>query len=145
MILGPLLIDIAGAALTEVETEALCHPQVGGVVLFRRNLQSWGQLVDLVASIHALRQSRLLVGVDQEGGSAQPFREGFTRLPPISCLSESYRQNQSLGLRLAELAGWLLASELRAAGVDFSFAPVVDPLEADRSPQTAPSIAIQTS
>lgn len=126
MTLGPLLVDLAGVELTAEERERLRHPQVGGVVLFSRNYTSWDQLVALVAEIHSLRETRLLVGVDQEGGRVQRLREGFTRLPAAAEFGEGYRRNRRLGLRMAEVAGWLMAAELRAAGIDFSFAPVVD-------------------
>ncbi len=126
MSLGPLMIDVAGTALEEIERERLAHPLVGGVILFARNYASPAQLSELVAEIHALRKTHLLVAVDHEGGRVQRFREGFTRLPPIACLGDCHRQDRTRALHLTELHGWLMASELRAVGVDFSFAPVLD-------------------
>ncbi len=126
MSLGPLMIDVAGTVLDDTERERLAHPLVGGVILFARNYDSPEQVADLVAEIHALRKTHLLVAVDHEGGRVQRFRQGFTRLPPVACLGDCHRQDRTRALHLATEAGWLMASELRAVGVDFSFAPVLD-------------------
>jgi beta-N-acetylhexosaminidase len=124
--LGPVMLDLAGHALSVIERERLRHPLVGGVILFARNYASPTQIADLVREIHALREPRLLVAVDQEGGRVQRFREGFTRLPPLRVLGQLYDENPRRARRLAHSAGWLMAAELRAVDVDFSFAPVLD-------------------
>ncbi|WP_354671194.1 beta-N-acetylhexosaminidase [Thiohalobacter sp. IOR34] len=126
MVLGPLMIDLQGTELTAAERERLLRPEVGGVILFSRNYESPRQLQALVESIHRLRDPHLLVAVDQEGGRVQRFRDGFTRLPPVAELGLAYDQDRRAALRLAETSGWLMAAELRAVGVDFSFAPVLD-------------------
>ncbi|MDP9133264.1 MAG: beta-N-acetylhexosaminidase, partial [Actinomycetota bacterium] len=64
--------------------------------------------------------------VDQEGGRVQRFRDGFTRLPPVREIGRRYASDRAAGLLLARELGWLMAAELRAAGVDLSFAPCVD-------------------
>jgi beta-N-acetylhexosaminidase len=126
MTLGPVMVDLKGIALEPDEREMLAHPQVGSVILFTRNYESPGQLGRLVADIHAIRSPSLLVAVDQEGGRVQRFRAGFTRLPPLAEIGRRYRADRAAGLGLARELGWLMASELRAAGVDMSFAPCVD-------------------
>ncbi|MGI9302881.1 MAG: beta-N-acetylhexosaminidase [Gammaproteobacteria bacterium] len=126
MPLGPVMVDVAGCRLGGDERELLRHPQIGGIILFARNFSTPHQLRELVAEIHALRDPRLLVAVDQEGGRVQRFRDGFTALPPARCLGELHEQNARNALECAEKLGWLMAAELRAAGVDFSFAPVLD-------------------
>lgn len=126
MTLGPVMIDVAGEALSDAERERLRHPLVGGVILFSRNYRSPEQIGVLVREIHELRQPRLLVAVDHEGGRVQRFREGFTRLPPLRRFGELYDENPKRAKRLAHTAGWLMAIELRAVDVDFSFAPVLD-------------------
>ncbi len=126
MPLGPVMLDIEGQALTAEDRERLRHPLTGGVILFSRNFESPEQIAALVAEIHALRDPQLLVAVDHEGGRVQRFRDGFTRLPPVRRLGEAYDEHPKRALRLAEAAGWLMAAELRAVGVDFSFAPVLD-------------------
>ena len=126
MPLGPVMLDIPGKALTAEDRERLRHPLVGGIILFTRNYESPEQITALVDEIHDLREPRLLVAVDHEGGRVQRFREGFTLLPPMRRLGELYDENPRRAKRLAEACGWLLAAELRAVGVDFSFAPVLD-------------------
>lgn len=125
--LGFLMIGISGVELTEAERQQLMHPAVAGVVLFRRNYQSPQQLRALTQSIHGLRHPRLLVSVDHEGGRVQRFKtQGFTPLPPMRALGAAYDAHPQQALHSAYNLGWLLAAELLACGVDFSFAPVVD-------------------
>ena len=126
MSLGPVMLDIQGTELTAEDRERLRHPLTGGVILFSRNYQSPEQIETLVREIHDLRHPQLLVAVDHEGGRVQRFREGFTELPPVRQLGELYDQSPKRAKRLAETSGWLMATELRAVGVDFSFAPVLD-------------------
>lgn len=126
MPLGPVMLDISGTALSAEDRERLRHPLVGGIILFTRNYESPEQITALVEEIHRLREPRLLVAVDHEGGRVQRFREGFTVLPPMRRLGELYDENPRRAKHLAETSGWLLAAELRAVGVDFSFAPVLD-------------------
>ena len=120
------MLDIQGQALTAEDRERLRHPLTGGLILFARNYESPEQIAALVEEIHALRHPRLLVAVDHEGGRVQRFREGFTRLPACRRFGEIHEENPKRAQRLAETAGWLMAAELRAVDVDFSFAPVLD-------------------
>ena len=126
MSLGPVMIDIEGTELTAEERERLQHPKVGGVILFSRNYDSPIQMERLVKELHGLRRPRLITAVDQEGGRVQRFKRGLTSLPPMRRLGEIYDENPSRAKRLADLCGWLLATELRAMDVDISFAPVLD-------------------
>lgn len=126
MSLGPVMLDLRGTELTGEEAERLCHPLVGGVILFARNFTSPAQLLALTQSIHALRQPPLLIAVDHEGGRVQRFREGFTPIPPMRRLGEVWDQHPISARRLAQQTGYVMAAELRACGVDFSFTPVLD-------------------
>jgi beta-N-acetylhexosaminidase len=126
MSLGPLMIDIDGTELTPEDVRVLSHPLVGSVILFSRNYRSVTQVTALTAAIRAVRNPSLLIAVDHEGGRVQRFREGFTRLPPARALGRRYDEDRREGLALTHAVGWLMASELRAVGVDFSFAPCVD-------------------
>ena len=126
MSLGPVMMDLEGTGISRTEHELLQDPLVGGVILFTRNFASIEQITGLVADIHAVRTPHLLVAIDHEGGRVQRFHEGFTRLPPASVFGEIYNRDAGRARECAEQAGWLLAAELRAIGVDFSFAPVLD-------------------
>jgi beta-N-acetylhexosaminidase len=126
MSLGPLMVDIAGCDLSADDVRILTHPLVGSVILFARNYADVRQITELTTSIRALRTPHLLIAVDQEGGRVQRFRDGFTRLPAVRLLGRAYDEDRRDGLALAQSVGWLMASELRAVGVDFSFAPCVD-------------------
>ena len=121
-----LLIGLAGPDIAEHERGWLAAPGVAGVILFARNYADRGQLTALVESIRAAGGEHMLVAVDQEGGPVQRFRAGFTRLPALSKIGAVYDRDPEEAVRLAEEHAWVMASELRASGVDFSFAPVVD-------------------
>ena len=123
---GPLMIDIAGTALTELDRERLSHPLVGGLILFARNYQSREQLTQLTSEVHALRTPQLPIAIDHEGGRVQRCREGFTRLPAMRRLGELWEQDQQKAIKAAQAIGYVLAAELRQCGVDLSFTPVLD-------------------
>lgn len=124
--LGPVMLDVVGTTLTAEDRERLCHPLVGGIILFSRNFESCAQLAALTTEIHALREPRLLIAVDHEGGRVQRFREGFTQLPPMRKLGHLWDTDPQRALADAAATGLLLAAELRAQGVDLSFTPVLD-------------------
>lgn len=120
------MIGIPGLGLSADDRQLLGHPAVGGVILFDRNYEAPRQLEELVADIHGLREPQLLVAVDQEGGRVQRFRSQFTRLPPPARFGSLYDDDREAALKLIRDCGWLMAAELRACGVDFSFAPALD-------------------
>ncbi len=136
---APLILDIAGTQLTATEKKRLRHPLTGGVILFGRNWQGRIQLTELCADIKAVR-SDALICVDHEGGRVQRFRnDGFTHLSPMRALGELWMQDSKsvrgafhtgsgalAAMEAATACGYVLASELRACGVDFSFTPVLD-------------------
>ena len=131
---APLIIDIAGTTLSPVDRKRLKHPLVGGMILFARNWQDREQLTGLCRDIKRVRRD-LLICVDHEGGRVQRFRtDGFTHLPPMRALGELWMHDErgrpgSGALRASNAAaacGYVLGAELRACGVDFSFAPVLD-------------------
>ena len=124
--IGAVMLDVAGKVLTPEDEARLRHPLVGGVILFTRNYESMSQLMALTASIHALRTPPLLIAVDHEGGRVQRFRDGFTRIPPMRELGKLWDAHPKRAKALAQEAGYVLAAELRACGIDFSFTPVLD-------------------
>ncbi len=124
--LGPVMLDVVGTQLTAEDEARLRHPLVGGVILFKRNYESPSQITQLITAIHALRTPTLLVAVDHEGGRVQRFREGFTKIPPMRELGKIWDRHPQQARHLAHQAAYVLAAELRACGVDFSFTPVLD-------------------
>lgn len=126
MALGPIMLDIGGCELTSRDRERLMHPGTGGVILFSRNFESVEQIRTLCADIHALRTPPLLIAVDHEGGRVQRFREGFTRIPAMREFGCIWDTHPTKAKQLSRMAGFVIASELRACGVDFSFTPVLD-------------------
>jgi beta-N-acetylhexosaminidase len=124
---GPVMLDVAGFELDAEDRELLAHPSVGGLILFARNFADARQLAALTEAIHAVRRPPLLIAVDHEGGRVQRFRsDGFTHLPAMRTLGHRYEADASAALIEARAAGFVLAAELRALGVDLSFTPVLD-------------------
>ena len=117
---GSLMLDIAGTWLTAEDRHLLRQPQVGGLILFARNIEHRRQVLELCRAIRAIRPD-LLLAVDQEGGRVQRLRRDFVRLPAMREIAR-----RADALQLAETCGWVMATEVRAVGLDFSFAPVLD-------------------
>jgi beta-N-acetylhexosaminidase len=124
--LGPVVLDPAALALTEDDRRRLLHPATGGVILFAHNYQGPGQLAALCAEIRALRSPELLICADHEGGRVQRFREGFTAIPPMRSLGALWDRDRDAAREAAHAAGYAIAAELDAHGLDFSFTPVLD-------------------
>ncbi len=124
--LGPVVVDVLGPTLAEEDMQRLRHPAAGAVILFARNYQSPEQLLLLCEEIKKQREPELPICVDHEGGRVQRFREGFTLIPPMRTLGKAWDRDRSLGREAATCIGYIIAAELGAHGVDFSFAPVLD-------------------
>ena len=121
-----LVIGVAGTELTAQERDWLQHDACAGVILFSRNFASKAQVAELSQAIREAAPRPQLVCVDQEGGRVQRFREGYSALPPLENFGRLYTQDKAAALAMAEEHAWVMASEVRATGVDLSFAPVVD-------------------
>ena len=126
MSLGPVMLDIKGTQLSEDDIKRLLHPLTGGVLLFTRNYSNNRQLTELTQQIHGLRNPHLLIAVDHEGGRVQRFQKDFTKLPPMRELGKIWDKRPIRARHLAKQVGFVLAAELNACGVDFSFTPVLD-------------------
>lgn len=121
-----LVIGVAGTELTSQERDWLQHDGCAGVILFTRNFASRAQVAELASAIREAAPRPQLVCVDQEGGRVQRFREGYSTLPPLEVFGRDYASDPAGALERAREHAWLMASEIRASGVDLSFAPVVD-------------------
>lgn len=123
--IGALMLDIAGTTLSQQDIEILKQPQVGGIILFSRNIESPEQVKALTDHMRQIRPE-ILIAVDQEGGRVQRLKQGFTRLPAMGRLGELYQTQPKKAQELSYQCGWLMATETLAVGIDFSFAPVLD-------------------
>ena len=123
--MGPLVLDIEGTALTKDDVRRIVDPLVGMVILFTRNYRDRDQLTELCSAIHAVKPG-LLIAVDHEGGRVQRFQEGFTKIPAMAKLGEKWIDEPENTLLSAMACGYVMAAELRACGVDFTFAPCLD-------------------
>ena len=124
--LGPVVLDPGGLALSDDDRRRLRHPGAGGVILFAHNFETPEQLLALTAEISSLRDPELPISVDHEGGRVQRFRQGFTAVPPMRQLGVLWDRDRETAKRAARAAGIVIAAELGAHGVDFSFTPVLD-------------------
>ncbi|HEX4871426.1 MAG TPA: beta-N-acetylhexosaminidase [Nevskiaceae bacterium] len=125
-LIGPIMADISGRELKPEDREILRHPLVGGVILFTRNYYDHAQLKALCRELLALKQPRLLIAVDHEGGRVQRFRMGFSRIPAMGSLGRFHREDPAAALAEAESWGATIGRELGGFGIDLCFAPVLD-------------------
>lgn len=123
---GPIFTTVAGLELNAEDRERLQSPAIGGVVLFAYNCKTSSQVKQLVGQIHQLRSPELVIAIDQEGGRVQRLKDGVVKLPPQQQYGLLYDQNSDRGCDAAEIGGYVMASELRALGIDISFSPVLD-------------------
>ena len=128
-----LVIGVSGHELTTREREWLQHEGCAGVILFLRNFASKAQVMELTQSIREAAPRPMLLCVDQEGGRVQRFRDGYSKLPPLEGFDALYQRDADAALELAREHAWLMASEIRATGLDISFAPVVDLARGNRA------------
>lgn len=135
---GPVTLDVLSLELTAADCRRIEHPLTGGVILFARNFSNRKQLTALTHSIKAIRPD-VLISIDHEGGRVQRCKaDGFTHLPAMRKLGDlwmrppkkskvAYASESAItAMAAATACGYILAAELRACGVDFSFTPVLD-------------------
>lgn len=125
-IASPLWIGFDGKSLPPSPSRWLADGQVGGIVLFSRNIETPAQVRELCREIRSAagRGNPLpLIAVDQEGGRVARFKDPpFTWFPPARACSLFCCRNEAV----AEAVGAATAAELRAVGIDVNFAPVLD-------------------
>ncbi len=120
---GRLMLDIDGTSLSNEDKDLLMNKHVGGLIFFSRNFESFNQITNLVHEIRNIKEN-IIIAVDQEGGRVQRFNKEFTKIPTMQELAKYANTNNDISF-LKEV-GWLISSELIAAGIDLNFAPVLD-------------------
>jgi beta-N-acetylhexosaminidase len=102
---------------------------LGGIILFARNVEAPEQVAELARETRSLaKELPLWVSTDQEGGRVARLKSPFTIWPPMLTLGRSGDE------KLAERFARALAAELRAVGVSLDFTPVLDILTNTRNP-----------
>lgn len=122
---GRIMVDVEGVSLNADDKEFIAHPDVGGIILFKRNFIDIPTLCQLVKDLRAIKDN-LIIAVDQEGGRVQRFQGEFTRLPALREIGKLWDKKREDGLTAAYNLAWLMATEVMSMGIDFSFAPVLD-------------------
>lgn len=122
--LGQLLIGSIAGRTIPAEMRSLAREfDLGGIILFSRNIEAPEQVAELAAESEALgRTSPAWVSVDQEGGRVARLKEPFTTWPPMATLGRAGKAGEALAERFATA----LAGELRAVGITLDYAPVLD-------------------
>ena len=121
---GQFLIGSMPGLSTPVELRSLAREfDLGGVVLFSRNIEAPEQVAELASDCELLgRVTPAWVSVDQEGGRVARLKEPFTKWPPMATLGRAGKAAEQLAVRFAAA----LAEELQAVGITLDYAPVLD-------------------
>jgi beta-N-acetylhexosaminidase len=117
---GPLvMVDIPGTHLDETTAAFLRQHRIRAVCLFRRNLGSLDEVIQLTRDLRAVMGEHALIGLDQEGGAV--VRSTFLPQPP-SAMALGAAGDEAL----AQQVGAAVARGLRSLGINWNFAPVLD-------------------
>ncbi|MCI0714622.1 MAG: beta-N-acetylhexosaminidase [Chloroflexi bacterium] len=117
-----LMAGFDGLNAPEYFLEWLREGRLGGVILFARNVESPQQLAALTGQLHEAAKYPLLIAIDQEGGTVARLREGFSESPGALALA-SIRDNREA---VVEEVSFVLATEMKTLGINWTYAPVVD-------------------
>ncbi len=119
-----LIVGFEGPRVTESLQNFLEQWDLGGVILFKRNIESLEQLTQLNETIYRLAQKPPILSVDHEGGRVFRLPSPFTAFPPMQKLGTlCAKQKNDVS---AEQVGKVFARELRAVGFNVDYAPVLD-------------------
>lgn len=142
---------VAGFDGTEVPDDLktlLRDEQLGGVILFRRNIRSLQQLRALTEELKTVAGRSLIIAVDHEGGRVFRMPDPFTRIPPMAVVGR-YAETHP-GSDVVGQLGRLMAAELAAVGINVNFAPVLDintnpdnPIIGDRAFHQRPTVVAE--
>ena len=146
----PIIIGIAGYALTESEQSWLTELKPYGVILFSRNIDNSTQLKALCASLRQILGDDVVIVIDQEGGRVQRLKQpNWPQLPAALDIGKLWRKHQFKGLEAANSLGQVIGSQLASVGISHVAAPVLDlsidgadPVIGDRAFGTTPAEVI---
>ncbi|MFC3798129.1 beta-N-acetylhexosaminidase [Cohnella sp. GCM10012308] len=121
MILAGFVGDAAPDAAT---LRMIREDRIGGVILYKDNIASVSKTVKLINAIKAANakagNAPIFVSVDQEGGKVSRLPSSYKKIPEAAVVGKTGDEN------LAKRMGELLAREVRSAGFNVDFAPVLD-------------------
>lgn len=120
-----LVVGFPGTSLSVSVRKRLSAKELGGVILFRRNIESVEQVHALAAEVSACASGDVSVGIDQEGGRVARLPSPVLQLPTARSLGRS-------SVAVLREAGACLGSQLAGLGINLNFAPVFD---VDSNPQ----------
>lgn len=124
------ITGIRGYSLTSEEERFIKDNPLGGVILFKRNIESLEQVIELNSSIiNANKDHTPFISVDQEGGRVARLKGLITDLPSMLSLEKDFTKDSRLAYRLASM----MARELVALGFTIDFAPVCDVLSEEEN------------
>ena len=146
----PIIIGIAGSALTESEQSWLIELKPYGVILFSRNIDNPSQLKALCTSLRQILGDDVVIVIDQEGGRVQRLKQpDWPQLPSALDIGKLWRKHQFKGLEAANSLGQVIGSQLASASISHVAAPVLDlsiegadPVIGDRAFGTTPAEVI---
>jgi beta-N-acetylhexosaminidase len=129
MAAGPrrAIVGVGGPVLTAAETALLRAMPPAGVILFKRNIETPGQLRALIDVLRRVLPAGAALMVDQEGGRVARLRPPYwLDHPPAAVLGRLFGTNPGRGLRAAWLTGALIGLDCAQAGFTLAAAPVLD-------------------
>jgi beta-N-acetylhexosaminidase len=118
---GLIVGGFAGPELGSTFSKALAHGNLGGAILFKRNLSAdFLDVAELTRAIASSCHFPPIIAIDQEGGRVARLKSPFVTVPPLRALADANDD------KLVDLAAAAQAAELRTLGFSSGFSPVLD-------------------
>ncbi|MDD2627958.1 MAG: beta-N-acetylhexosaminidase [Clostridia bacterium] len=117
-----IIIGIPGAEIDCLTKQLITEGKVGGVILYRKNIVSVSQLLNLINGLKKLNEKNkvpLFISIDQEGGRVN-------RMPVEIHNLRSARKISNLGKDFCYKSGYVIGKMLKEIGINMNFAPVLD-------------------
>jgi len=131
MVARAFITGLAGLSITATERAFLREAQPWGLIIFKRNVSTPSQVIELTGSFRDIVGWEAPIFVDQEGGRVQRLQPPhWPAYPPGENYGALYDREPGSGIAVARLAGHLIAADLRPLGIDVDCLPLADlPLE----------------